>query len=135
MNTKCSESALLAEKARLERLVRAGERRVEHWLTRAERGFNFAVRAREKFKDASPQAKREFIADAFGSNLSLLNRNVVIAKKNELLIIKEALEDQPMTKPWFEPPKTQEIPTRMEDLFDRNPVLRARWDLNPRSDP
>src|SRR5688572_9773250 len=64
----------------------------------------FATLARERFKDATPEKRREFVAALSGaSNLMLTNKTLSFYETTPLFIIHKAVKNAKEVKPTFEP--------------------------------
>lgn len=117
------KTALLSEKERLQQYLRDTDRRVENWLDIAERGFNFAEKARELFATTKDLEVKKGIFTALGSDFILKDRKLHITLDNLLAPIKkaaEAIRNQPAR---LEPFKNGVNQKENGPSYARNPVV------------
>ena len=117
------KTALLSEKERLQQYLRDTDRRVENWLDIAERGFNFAEKARELFATTKDLEVKKGIFTALGSDFILQDRKLRITLDNLLAPIKkaaEAIRNQPAR---LEPYKNGVKQKENGPSYARNPVV------------
>lgn len=119
------KKALLEEKERLNESMNDVDAKVTHWVQTAEEGFNFATQARAQFAVASPDKRREFVANlGTDSNLQLLDKKIRWKIGNTAFLIKKYTASVPETKPSFEPQGNRVGTCSLESLYDKNPMLR-----------
>lgn len=124
---KTKKEVLLKEKARLQELLEDTDAGVTYNLERAEKTFDFATNARENFKDASPEARREFVAAlAEDSNLLLTNKKLGFSEDNRFFILRDRLKDEPSVKPGFEPPQMPGGRASLASEYNQSLSLRGQ---------
>ena len=89
---KSKKEALLIEKGRLQEFLKDTDKRVENWLEIAERGFNFAEKAREVFATTKDIEVKKEIFIALGSDFILKDKKLSITLDNLLFPIQKAAQ-------------------------------------------
>jgi DNA invertase Pin-like site-specific DNA recombinase len=113
------KAILLAEKARINGLLGETDKRIENWLEVAERGFDFAETARERFNaDTSEdlQVRKEVFA-TLGSNYTLKDKKISIQADDLLFAIKKVKEATASVISPFEPTQKGSIAMQMEPSY------------------
>ena len=128
---KRKKAKINKEKAHLEELLQDTKKRVDDWLDNAEKVFNFAEKARERFENGSPEAK-ERILSSLGSNLLLKDGKLALDVKKPLISIKEVSLGVNVKKDTFEPLEMCSVERKNRDLVPVCPTWLRRWDSNPR---
>ena len=121
------KSELIKEKVRLEEILNDTGARVERWLSDAEKTFELACYAREWFAKGSPQEKSR-ILQSLGSNLTLKDKKLYIQLKKPLFLIERVSKGLPQIKGAFEPTNKGQNERELEQLYSKNPILRALVD-------
>ena len=97
---------LMAKRDKAEQALKSNKHRQDQWLEVAERTFTFAAKARTWFREARErgdlQRQREILV-AFGSNLTLKDKKLLIEAPKPLTIIREGLSEVPEAAASFEP--------------------------------
>lgn len=119
-------SALLTEKAKLERAMRDGSD-PEKLVRRIESTMMLAYRAQEEFQKSDAVGKRRIVA-AIGSNLTLEDRKLNIDAKIPFRIVGDELSHLGSEIGPIEPEKRLAIASDSERFSARDPSLRARRD-------
>ena len=128
---KRKKAKINKEKFHLEELLQDTEKRVDDWLDNAEKVFNFAEKARERFENGSSEAK-ERILSSLGSNLLLKDGKLALDVKKPLISIKEVSLGVNVKKDTFEPLEMCSVERKNRDLVPVCPTWLRRWDSNPR---
>ena len=126
------KSELMKEKVRLEEVLDDTSGRVEKWLDVAEKTFDFACRARERFAKGDPEEKSR-ILQALGSNLTLKDKKLFIQLKKPFVFLERVPFGLPGAKGRFEPKKTGQNERKMERSYSESPTMRRGWDSNPQA--
>ena len=119
------------EKFHLEELLEDTEKRVDDWLNNAEKVFNFAEKARERFENGSQEAKRTILS-SLGSNLLLKDGKLALDVKKPLISIKEVSLGVNVEKDTFEPLEMCSVKRKNRDLVPVCPSWLRRADSNRR---
>ena len=98
------KSKLLAEKVRIAKQLKMGDKQADEWIDLTAKTFNFAAKAQERFEKGPPEEKKT-ILKAVGSNLFIKDRKLTIQPRKPFLLIKEALLKFQDTDKMFEPEK------------------------------
>lgn len=120
------KQTLLAEKERLQELLKDTDKRVENWLEIAERGFNFAEKAvgifAEAKRDGNIEARKAIFA-ALGSDLTLKDRKLSICWDNLLFPIQTIAKEVRAVHVELEPPKNTVNTRDLGEIYSTNPIL------------
>ncbi len=106
-------------------------KRVDRWVTLSEDTFNFACYARAWFNDGGLKDKK-IILQTIGSNLILEDKKLHLTIPRPFIEIKKAKTEVDHIMDTFEPEKGIDRTAQLHSLFSANPILRRRWDSNPR---
>lgn len=117
------KTALLGEKDRLQAFLKDTDKRVENWLEIAERGFNFAEKAREIFETTDDIEVKKEIFSALGSDLVLKDQKLVVSWDNLLFPIRNAAETAREISERLEPVKSVENKRDLGEMYAESPVL------------
>ena len=117
--TKLAE--LEKEKSELLRILNNTDKSVDDWIKRAEKYFDFAVHAKERFENGDLQKKKEIIA-FLGLNLSLKDRKATILIQKPLEKIKERALEARQLKERFEPLELVDNKEKFEEVLAENTV-------------
>jgi site-specific DNA recombinase len=127
------KQTLLEEKARYQELLKDTDKRVENWLEVAERGFNFAEKARAAFEIARRtndlELKKE-IFSSLGSNYTFKDGKLSISLDDLLMPIKTASEEARRISKMLEPKKKPVLSRRKGDFYTRSAVMLPDLDSN-----
>jgi site-specific DNA recombinase len=104
---KEQKNMLIIEKKRIEKDLRGTEMRVDEWVEKSEKTFNFATYAKYNFDKGDFETKTQILR-AFGQNFSLKDGILTIEPEPAYLIIKKGLEDEEVKKAMLEPAKFKE---------------------------
>ncbi len=127
---KSKKTTLLAEKARLQEFLKDTDKRVENWLEIAERGFNFAEKARQVFATTKDIAVKKDIFVALGSDLVLKDRKLSVSLDNLLFSIQTAAKEAQKIVAGLEPRKKPIDKKKIGQIYARNPVMLRDLDSN-----
>jgi DNA invertase Pin-like site-specific DNA recombinase len=119
------KAVLLAEKARVYALLGDTDKRIENWIEVAERGFNFAETACERFnadKSEDLHVRKEVFA-TLGSNYTLRDKKISIEADDLLFAIKSVKEESLVGINAFEPTQKGSTATQMEPSYVLSPNL------------
>lgn len=123
------KKTLLVEKERLQAYLQDTDKRVEKWLDIAERGFSFAEKAHEMFKQAVTDDDLKLKMDVFaalGSNYTLKDKKLSICLDNLLSPIAMIAKDARDISARFEPTKTAVNTGHLGEIYAESPrVLRV----------
>ncbi len=128
---KRKKTKINKEKFHLEELLQDTGKRVDNWLDNAEKVFNFAEKARERFENGSPEDKKRILS-SLGSNLLLKDGKLALDVKKPLISIKEVSLGVNVKKDTFEPLEMCSVKRKNRDLVPVCPTWLRRWDSNPR---
>lgn len=120
---KNRKAALLAEKDRLQAFLKDTDRRVESWLEVAERGLNFAEKARHVFATTKDTGVKRDILTALGSDLTLKDRKLNINVDNLLFPIQTMAKEVKAISGKLEPAKNRTDKKEIGQNYARNPVM------------
>ena len=123
--------ALLKEKDRMQEFLKDTDKRIENWLGIAERGINFAEKARRVFATGSLEVKKE-IFTTLGSNFSLKDGKLHLSLDILLFAVKNLDQNAERVMTMLEPKKS--FATTAQNDPERS--LRAHWlrDLDSNQD-
>ena len=118
---KLRKDPLTAEKKRWEEVFNKTSQRVDQWLDKADKVFDFARDAKQSFETGDTNKKKEILSH-LGSNLLLRDKMIVISTENALIPIKElSAEDKRL-----EPLKIGRNRAELVELYSKSPrVLRG----------
>ncbi|MFC1802328.1 recombinase family protein [Patescibacteria group bacterium] len=122
---------LTTEKLRLSNLLKDTDQRIDSWLEKAERYFDFAENVTERFNNGDLEIKKGILF-ALGSNLLLKDCKITIYLSEPLKIIKKMSSEVKEINRMFEPQKSVENKRTLGDLYSQSPVLLRRQDSNLR---
>ncbi|MBU6321630.1 MAG: zinc ribbon domain-containing protein [Patescibacteria group bacterium] len=132
---KGRKQTLLAEKDRLQALLKDTDKRVENWLEVAERGFNFAEKAAEVFAEAKEnddlETRKEIFA-ALGSDLVLKDRKLCISWDNLLFPMQTMAKEVHAIYDRLEPVENPAITSDYGEIYSQNPIMLREQDSNLR---
>ena len=124
------KTGLNREKSRLLALVNESDSNADDWLEKAEKLFDFAASARQKFINGSLDDKKEILA-ALGSNLTLKDQTLSISIQKPLVLMEKAAKEITTIYKAFEPLKISQFEANFDKVFAKNPLLGERGDSNP----
>ena len=124
------KTGLNREKSRLLALVNESDSNADDWLEKAEKLFDFAASARQKFINGSLDDKKEILA-ALGSNLTLKDQILSISIQKPLVLVEKAAKEITTIYKAFEPLKISQFEANFDKVFAKNPLLGERGDSNP----
>ena len=124
------KTELNREKSRLLALVNESDSNADDWLEKAEKLFDFAASARQKFINGSLDDKKEILA-ALGSNLTLKDQILSISIQKPLILVEKAAKEINTIYKAFEPAKISQFEANFDKVFAKNPLLGERGDSNP----
>lgn len=113
---------LAKEKERLFKLLNESNGNVDDWLEKAEKLFDFAASARQKFMNGSLDDKKEILA-ALGSNLTLKDQILSISIQKPLVLVEKAAKEINTIYKAFEPAKNGQFEPNFDNVFAKNPLL------------
>lgn len=132
---KNKKAVLLAEKERFQELLKDTDKRVENWLEIAERGFNFAEKARQIFATTKDIEVKKEIFTALGSDLLLKDKKLRISLDNLLFPIQTVAKEARAISARLEPAKNRVNKKEIGHLYARNPVMLRGQDSNLQPSP
>ena len=125
------KQAIMAEKTKIEENLNNQGSRINNWVEQVEDHFNFALHARYRFENGTPEEKREMLVTV-GSNLSLFNKILAIDLENEYAFLEYSKEIEPTVSDVFEHEKRIDLSLDLESLWTQNPALLPGLDSNQR---
>lgn len=126
---KSQKEALISEKKKLSEQLGITDERINKWVGRVEKAFNFACYARYWFLNGDPETRKEILI-GIGSNLVINNKFVLVDLEKPIKYIKEAKDEVPEISPMFEPEKNGYTTAQLENFYSHNPILLPREDSN-----
>ncbi len=127
---KAKIAPLKKEKAQLEELLGDTGDRVNKWLSIADELCVFIRDATEKFNKGTIGVRKSILS-ALGQNLLLKDRILQIDLENSLFPMETVSSEVSKIHKRLEPRKTKVTQEQLEALYDKNPLLQPRRDLNP----
>lgn len=124
------KNLLLEEKTRIQAQLNDLDKHVTDWITLAEKTFNFAATAQERFEKGSIEDKKT-IMRAIGSNLLLRDKKLEVELRTPFLLIKEAI-NQIDNEKRSAPEEKLDITQRSENLDLQNKIWGGRRVPPPR---
>ena len=118
------------EKSILLKILNDTDAGVDDWLQKAEKFFDFAVHAKERFEKGDLMKKKEIIA-FLGLNLSIKDKIATIDIQKPLEKIKEKASEARELKERFEPLEMVANKAQFDEVLSENPTWGGLWGLNP----
>jgi site-specific DNA recombinase len=118
---------MLEEKQKLETQLGNTGKRIENWLDVVEDKFKFASMAKEKFKTATIEEKRE-IMFRISSDLKLFDKNLVGLLENVYEPLRKMTNAEPTIQLELEPKEIKDKYGNLESCWDQNPLMLPRVD-------
>ena len=115
---------LIREKQKYEELIADSNKRVETWLERAEKFFDFAATAKQRFENDSLEDKREVLS-FLGSNLTFINRILQSPVDKNLVVFHALSKEVKSLHNRLEPIQTIGSYTDWEALYSTNNKMRG----------
>lgn len=119
---KEQKEIMIKEKNQLEEKLKTVNEDTENWMEEVEDGFDFATKAREKFKTASEEERRTMMIK-IGSKLVLKSKILDIFLKRPYYSTKTIAKVDPTTKEMFEPKEIMEKYENLENYWNQNPLV------------
>ena len=116
---KVRNDKLIEEKHKYEELLKDTSHRQETWLDRAEKLFDFAKTARERFENGTLDDKREILS-TLGSNLLLSQRTLKVPFDNDLAMLLEVAPEVQALHNRLEPLQVAGKSITWEDYYNKN---------------
>lgn len=113
---------LMKEKIRLQELLQDTDNRINNWVTKAEKLFNFARDAKESFETGSLEKKREILA-YLGSNLILNDGKLSILIEKPLILLEKAAEEVKAIHQGLEPVQNGQNELNLAEFYSKNALL------------
>ena len=113
---------VLKEKNKYEQLLTDSNQRVETWLDRAERLFDFAKTAKSRFETGNLQDKREILA-GIGLNFLLLDKRLTFPVDNSLVLFKKHAPEVQELHNQFEPT----YPIENKEFWEGQYAQNDKW--------
>lgn len=110
------------EKSRMLALINESDSNADDWIEKAEKLFDFAASARQKFINGSLDDKKEILA-ALGSNLTLKDQILSISIQKPLVLVEKAAKEVNAIYKAFEPLKISQFEANFDKVFAKNPLL------------
>ncbi len=133
-NYVSKKAELLREKARLGIDGPSPEDKTQALISKAKEDFDFARDCQNELESGDKERCRRIISK-LGSNPSIKGRIFSICIKKVLLAMETLSKEVKAIHSRLKPAKVAENSRKFELLYAQNPVVRGRWDLNPRSAP
>ena len=119
---KNQKDILMTEKKRLSDKLGITDERIDKWVERAEKAFNFACYARHWFLNGDVTTRKEILI-GIGSNLVINNKTVLVELEKTLHYLKDVKDEVPEISPMFEPEKEGYTTAQLEAFYSKNPTL------------
>ncbi|KKS11247.1 MAG: hypothetical protein UU67_C0079G0009 [Candidatus Daviesbacteria bacterium GW2011_GWB1_41_5] len=119
---KKQKAALSKEKTNLEEKLNDTGYRVTKWLELAEKTFDFACHARDRFNTGDLQTKKEILF-GLGQNLTLKDKTVLVELERPLHFIEKAVQEESTISARLEPNKKPAVTGKLEDYWVKNPSM------------
>ncbi len=116
------KNELLEEKRKLGNQLGTTDNQTNDWLEIVKEKFDFATKAKKKFKTATIAEKRE-IMFRLSSNLKLYNRNLVGLLENLYEPLRKVTADEPTVQLELEPKEITEKYGSLESKWSQNPLM------------
>jgi len=116
---KVKNDKLIEEKRKYEELLKDTSHRQETWLDRAEKLFEFAKAARQRFENGTLDDKREILS-TLGSNLLLTQRTLKVPFDNDLAMFLEVAPEVQALHNRLEPLQVAGKSITWEDYYNKN---------------
>lgn len=126
---KTQNDILLKEKESIEEKMGDSGDRIIKWLDTAEKTFDFAVHAKYWFEQGDLERKRN-IFQSLGQNLILKDKIVRVDLGKPLQFIEQAKNESDEELYMLEPEEKIDIPTNLEVIWTKNPIMLPREDSN-----
>ena len=123
------KSVAMQNKLRLQAGLNGADKRVDDWVSKTEKLLGFTFDAIERFKNGTPQVKREMLA-YLGSNHSLFNQKLTLDLEKPLLYIEEASQEVEAINKRLEPLNNGINKELLWDEYAKNDVLCPREESN-----
>lgn len=123
--------ALEKQKAKYKKILDGADERIDEWIAKTEKVFNFANTAKERFEHGDLSIKNSILFN-LGVNVVIKDRKVSIDIDKPLRIIQKA---KPQMKSILDSLEPQGKPISIEDakiLLSKNVIWGSWRDLNPR---
>ncbi len=121
----------MKEKDRLMAILNGTDKSVDEWVGNMESGFEFVARAKDKFKNGSPDGKKSIFI-ALGNKRELKDRLVLLDMEETLLPMGKLATEVRALHEMFEPQKDGLSQADLERLYSQNPKVCALQDSNLR---
>lgn len=119
---KIQKDNITIERKRIEDELKQLGQRTDYWVETAERAFNFACLAQDRFKQGDNETKRDILF-ALGSNLTLIDKKVRIDLLKPFSFIEQVKNDEVLEKSIIEPKKSVVLSMDFASLWSKNPSL------------
>ena len=120
---------ILAEKKQLDDQFKNNGERIDQWIETGDQMFIFIEKAREKFKNGTPEVKRAILS-TLGSNLVIKDKKLSIDIEKSILPLRRVSKDVKAIKKRLEPLNTEEKQRDFEQSCSENPVVLRDLDSN-----
>lgn len=120
---------LLEEKKKFTDQFENNDKRVDHWIETGDQMFTFIEKARDKFKNGSPEVKRAILS-TLGSNLVIKAKRISVDIEKSILPLRRISKDVNEIKKALEPLNTQEKQAQFEQSCAENPVVLPDLESN-----
>ena len=120
---------ILAEKKQLDDQFRNNGERIDQWIETGDQMFMFIEKAREKFKNGTPEVKRAILS-TLGSNLVIKDKKISIDIEKSILPLRRISNPVKAIKKRLEPLNTKEKQKDFEQSCSENPLVLRDLDSN-----
>ncbi len=127
---KIRKSEIIEEKQTLEKQLGKTGKRIENWLDIVEEKFNFAATAKDKFRTATLQEKRELLF-RISSDLKLYDKNIGGLLENLFEPLRKLSNSEQTIKYKLEPKELKEKYGNLESYWDQNPTMLWKMGSHP----
>lgn len=119
------------QKKKYKKILDATDESIKDWTNKAEKAFNFAVTAKQRFEDGGLDTKNEILRN-LGTNVVIKDLEISLEVDAPLIVMKKAKPKFEQAMRTLEPLKWSTDKEEMKILMSKNPIWGDRWDLNPR---
>lgn len=119
---KSQKDSLMKEKTDIEVKLKESGERISRWVELTEKTFNFACYAKYWFANGDMNQRRQ-ILQGLGSNLTLIDKNVLVNLDEPLEYIESARQEVAEISPEFEPEEKGYTTTQLGAYYSQNPSL------------
>lgn len=114
--------SLNEEKERMNNLLKDTDNRVDDWLEKSDKFFDFAENAKKSFENGSVEIKKGILS-TLGSNLLLKDGKLNVELAEPLFLIRKMSPEVKEINEMFEPQKNVINKRTLEEMYSQSPIL------------